>query len=56
VLIDCGDPQIARGALHARLLFFGATSPFLATYFWMNSRSTSVISKPCAAVADLKLR
>ena len=56
VLIDCGDPQIERGALHARLPFLGATSLFLSTYFWIHSRIRSVISRPCAAVADLKLR
>ena len=56
VLIDGGDPQIKRGALHARLLFLGATSPFLSTYFRIHSRIRSVISRPWAAVADLKRR
>src|ERR1019366_2294067 len=56
VLIDGGDSHVKGGALHARLPFLGAAGSFLATYFSMNSRSTSVISRPCAAVVDLKLR
>ena len=46
VLIESTDPHVERSALHARLLFLGATTACLETYFCIKSSSTTVISRP----------
>jgi len=47
------DPHVKRGPRQTRRPFFGATAPCLSTYFWIKSSSTTVISSPFDAVADL---
>ena len=46
--------MIKGGAFHLRRPF-GFGDECFATYFWMNSSSTSVMFFPSAAVTDLKL-
>ena len=54
MLIEGRHPHIESGAFHPRRLFLGVTLPCLATYLWINSNRTVVISVPLAAVVALK--
>src|SRR4051812_35262098 len=53
MLVHARDPHVESGAFHLRRpLGFG--DEFLLTYSWINSRRTSVMFWPWAAVAALK--
>ena len=54
MLVKSTDPHVEGGALHERRRF-GFGEAFFATYDWMNSSNTVVMSRPCAAVEALKL-
>src|SRR3954464_4397003 len=54
MLVHARDPHVESGAFHLRRpLGFG--DEFLLTYSWINSRRTSVMFWPWAAVAALKV-